>query len=341
MDFIKLVYTLLIKVEGQRSYRSVYHLLKGKKSAQTIQDAHLFGVKNYFAIYPKLHIDVFDSIIVEMSNQGLINLEGTNFQVISKTSISEKPYANLNGYEYHTYDEWFFSQLLLLAQATSQHAHQSPRFIPIVDDIQVQHSVKRIWNMYKNNEKVIIEQLYSELHRLFELLTQEEANFISMQLTGNKHIGWSFTQLSEYYHLSYHDIHIWYKQTLHKMIHLIKDSNQTFSLLALLIPVTSEFNLTSSARKTYNYLQKNYSINQIMAVRNLKISTIEDHVVEIASSVDDFSIRPFVTEEMEQDILAVISKLNTRKLKEIKDQLTNNESYFQIRLAMTCTNSLD
>ena len=38
----------LQKINGERTIYSIYHLLKGKKSSQTIQDTHLFHLQSLF-----------------------------------------------------------------------------------------------------------------------------------------------------------------------------------------------------------------------------------------------------------------------------------------------------
>ena len=41
------------KFQGERSIYAIYHMLQGKKSSQTIQDAHLFGLTNIFGTIPR------------------------------------------------------------------------------------------------------------------------------------------------------------------------------------------------------------------------------------------------------------------------------------------------
>ncbi|MEH6907985.1 hypothetical protein V7008_20090, partial [Neobacillus drentensis] len=50
------------QLKSERTIYSVYHLLNGKKSSQTIQDAHLFSLKKFFGIYEQLSRESFDEI---------------------------------------------------------------------------------------------------------------------------------------------------------------------------------------------------------------------------------------------------------------------------------------
>jgi uncharacterized protein YpbB len=50
----------LKQLNGERTIYSIYHLLNGKKSSQTLQDAHLFSLKRYFGILESLTRESFD-----------------------------------------------------------------------------------------------------------------------------------------------------------------------------------------------------------------------------------------------------------------------------------------
>lgn len=41
-------------MQKERSISAVYYLLQGKQSIQTIQDAQLFGLTEYFGVYKNL-----------------------------------------------------------------------------------------------------------------------------------------------------------------------------------------------------------------------------------------------------------------------------------------------
>ena len=52
MSYIEsIILNCLKQLNGERTIYSIYHLLKGKKTSQTIQDAHLFEITHYFGVY--------------------------------------------------------------------------------------------------------------------------------------------------------------------------------------------------------------------------------------------------------------------------------------------------
>src|SRR3954466_12998281 len=60
------------QLNSERTIYSIYHLLKGKKSSQTIQDAHLFSLKKFFRIFESLTRESFDKIIGKIFEKKLI-----------------------------------------------------------------------------------------------------------------------------------------------------------------------------------------------------------------------------------------------------------------------------
>nr|WP_302328499.1 helix-turn-helix domain-containing protein [Salirhabdus salicampi] len=92
--------------------------------------------------------------------------------------------------------------------------------------------------------------------------------------------------------------------------------------------------LTLSTKKTYDMLKQGHGINDLARIRGLKVSTIQDHIVEIAHVDRTFDIRPFISEHIEKQIIAVVERTKTKRLKEIKEALEGNVDYFSIRVVL-------
>ncbi len=80
------------------------------------------------------------------------------------------------------------------------------------------------------------------------------------------------------------------------MIKTIETNPEQFQQLSSIIKdITSPHSFTISTKKTFEFLQKGWNAERIAEVRNLKKSTIEDHIVEIALLDKSFDISPFVS----------------------------------------------
>jgi uncharacterized protein YpbB len=71
----------------------------------------------------------------------------------------------------------------------------------------------------------------------------------------------------------------------------------------------------------------------IANLRHLKLSTIEDHLVELALNVEGFSIDSYVDRVLQNKILEVSRIEATKQLKLIREKI-GAATYFQIRLVL-------
>ncbi|QGS69913.1 hypothetical protein CV093_11310 [Oceanobacillus sp. 143] len=77
---------------------------------------------------------------------------------------------------------------------------------------------------------------------------------------------------------------------------------------------------------------------KIASIRDLKINTIHDHLIEIALYETNFPLHHYVDNLEQQEILNAIKLTNSSKLKEIKRRVNDDISYFQIRLILALQN---
>nr|WP_239583345.1 helix-turn-helix domain-containing protein [Metabacillus iocasae] len=119
------------------------------------------------------------------------------------------------------------------------------------------------------------------------------------------------------------------------MVHLINHDASSFPVLsALLKDLNVNVPITASTLRTYKLLKRNYSIEEIASIRRLKVSTIEDHIAELALCVPTFLIDKYVSVEYQHKIKQAVQLLQTNKLKEIKAHVGEDISYFQIRVVL-------
>jgi uncharacterized protein YpbB len=155
-----------------------------------------------------------------------------------------------------------------------------------------------------------------------------------LRLTGHNKIGLTSEQAAGMLKMTNTRYHLEFLNTLHYMIRTVSFSQNSFPLLSSLVQdAQKEVPLTLSTEKTFHLLEKGYLPNEIAAMRNLKISTIEDHIVEIALHVKDFELNRYVQPDKQKRILDAARKTSAKKLKQIRDQV-DDANYFEIRLVL-------
>jgi len=91
--------------------------------------------------------------------------------------------------------------------------------------------------------------------------------------------------------------------------------------------------LSGSAFQSAELFNNGHSIEQISKIRRLKMSTIEDHIVELAMNEPQFKVEQFVSNEDIKRVLTAVEDYNTRKLK-VLHEIVPHLSYFQLRLVL-------
>jgi uncharacterized protein YpbB len=329
-------------IKSERSINNIYYLLKGKKSTQTIQDAYLFQLTNFFGIYPQVEKNTFNNFVTQLLNNQLIKHVKNDFVII--TTYGETYLNNnkrplyFNGLNYNKIDRAYLQSIILLIQTTTNLANGNNRFIPVIEDYQVQKIVKKVLQTKLNNPEVICSSVYKDLHTLLDSYNGDDRvkEMFVMYLTSNNEIGHSMQQLAETYKMSIEDVYCELMNLIHYQLSEIEQNRSAFLFLPNLIGTKNVELLTDSAKRTYELLLKSHTVKEISQIRLLKENTIYDHIVEIAYQFP-VNIYHYMSVEVYEKIRYVLDELHTTKLKELKSKLPNSVTYFQIKLAIAIT----
>lgn len=337
-----LVLYCLHKIDGQRTIYSILHLLNGKKSSQTIQDAHLFHLTSLFSTFPTITRNELEKLVNTIEYDGHIKQISEQQYHLTKKGIKqvEDFFAShplpkeLNGWKYHQFTELFWERLTLLIQVTSQLRNRETKFIPIQRKKEVHQWLKGYLFHSQLNRDEMGEKLYHELIECLETNKEVNPSILVMRLTGFRMIGQTSEQSAEILGIDPDEYHIQFLGILHYMLSIIKGRQSDFSLLGQLIAdQIINVPLTQSTKHTFQLLKEGLTMEEIAARRRLKKSTIEDHLVEIALNVDGFDITPFVSAQKHELIMKAAKNNSLKQLKYIR-QIVPEADYFEIRLVL-------
>lgn len=331
------------EIKNERTINSIYHLLKGKQSIQTIQDAHLYQLGHFYSLHKYLSKPLFDDTINELLRLKYLDQVDASF-FITEPGIQFLESVKLNDYywdgmKYRQIDRLFFQRLLLFIQVWTNVIIRNRHYIPIVDEVEVLNWIKRFYQTNQDEPKRKLEQLYHELVSLFSQLPSLYPEMFVRQITTATSIGLTYEQLANYFNKSITDIYLLHINYVHFILKNVTNNDERYPLLSVFVKDLTDFKqektVTNSANKTLYYISQGFTPEQIAEKRRLKINTIYDHIVEIALQDDNFPIHEFVSERALEEIYLAVRKLKSLKLKEIKHEVSESISYFHIRLALT------
>ena len=244
----------------------------------------------------------------------------------------------LNGWQFHDFDNIFWKRLSLIVQTISNWSYGEVKFLPVQRDQLVQYWTKQ-WFIYmkqKMNKRDLAESFYMEINSLLSLAERDGLNpaLISYRFTGYKEPGQTSNQLADFLTLDETYYSLAFRNLLHFMISTIWESAENYPILFSLVQDGQrQVVLTQSTMKTRSLVNNGRSIEEIAKIRSLKRNTIEDHIVEITLMDPSFIIDSYVHPAMQRKITIAVKRLQTRKLKEIKGQVSDAD-YFSIRLVL-------
>lgn len=331
-----------LQFNRNRTSSAIYHLITGKKSIQTVQDAHIYHLKNFYGVNRLLHKHEFDKKINRLVSDQLLELDESMGCSVTQSGTDwlkdHNRYLKLNdfdGLQYHTASPIFYDRLLLLIQTLSNSCNNHYSFIPVIDKTPVLHWVKVVFKRLRDNKESYFIQLHHDLHKLLSTFSSEESSIYIDRFSGYNHYGKSKEQLASGYQKDKLDIYFVIERMNHSMLKKIFLDPRGFPAIGFLITdLENKQFITNSAGKTYQLLQENYSINQIGQMRQLKENTVYDHIVEVALFTRGFPVANYVSEDHQQQILTAVTNESTYKLKAIKEMVDPSISYFQIRLVL-------
>lgn len=335
MVFRQILLQIFHKLQNERTISATYYLLKGKQSGQTIQDVGYFKLHAFFRILPKLSRAVFDEEIKQLHKQGyLLIREGGYYELTQQAYIymHQAPPHFFDGWRYRGNEYLFFARLLLLVQSLSHQQAQQMSFSPIIKEESIQAWVRAFLHACHYQSGTLQRQLLDELQTSLQQakITTEHRDIIVYRLSGYHLPGWTWQQLAKRYEMEPLDIQLLFIEGLHQWLACV----HAYPLLQKIAEgVRIEGNLTGSAKQTAQLFWKGYSIEQMSYMRQLRPSTIEDHLVELALHEPNFPFDYFISEKDIQRVYSLVQTLKTKKLK-ILHEADPSLTYFQLKLAL-------
>ncbi|MFD2617673.1 helix-turn-helix domain-containing protein [Terrilactibacillus laevilacticus] len=336
---------LIKKFQGDRSIYGIYHLLRGKKSSQTIQDSVLFSAQAFFNSLENLSRENWSHLIRSCCSKHLLQeIKKDHFTLTDKGSdtylMLSKSYSIPAGLEL---TDWidietpFWKKLKMIIQSLSHMVHHKRYYYPVTRQDDIQQWTKNFYRYLKVNRYQISKQLQKEIKTALSTCSDLESGILVYQLSGFQVNGMTIEQLAMLTHSSLFETSFLFKSSVRQLLNQIASKPNKYPILAKIADLdrsASAVSLTQSARKTLKLINRGLTLDQIASIRRLTQNTIEDHVIEIAFQDPSFPIDSFIDENSYQHIQRIIGSLTTKRLSVIKDACGQDISYFMIRLVL-------
>ncbi|REB09877.1 hypothetical protein DVB69_03445 [Sporosarcina sp. BI001-red] len=343
MKLSSIILKIAEKMDGQRSLNASLHVLRGKRSGQTLQDVDYFSVKPYFSILPKLGDSTFAEAVSSLHHAGMIS-ESEGIVTVSekgKRKAKELPPFQFDGWHYRGREEIFFLRMVLLVQTLSQLRNSQNSFHPITNDRKIQQFVKEVLRSLQDTRPNSARFFADELLLALKMtgISDLQAAVLCHRLTGVSASGWTWEQLEESTGETVASLQLEYLEALHRLITVSEstDAEERLPILHMLVKdIRIKTPLTDSTAITKKLFDQGLPIDEIAIVRQLKVNTIEDHITEIATNDRNFPILRFVGRDDQLAVQHEVRRNDVKRLRFLKEKFPHL-SYFQLRLILSTT----
>lgn len=344
MNLSSILLFVISKMDGQRTVNAGLHLLRGKKSGQTLTDVEYFNVKPFFGILPKLEDSTYAKAIDELMEAGLIRQDDKFVRLTQQGNekVIELPEFHFSGWDYRGREMVFFGRLALLVQTLSYMRKGESSFTPIHRDRNIQLFVKRHLERQPYTDPEFSKRIGDELKMalLKSGMSDVQKYIFACRLTGRAETAKTWDQLAVELEENVHALRLLFIESMHRLLPIVEESAAFPFLNKCAFEIKVHSYLTESALHTKKLFDRGHSMESIASIRKLKMSTIEDHIIEMAMNDKRFPVTHFVSEEQINAVISKSAEMGTKRLKLLKKEF-DTLSYFELRLILTARKDVE
>ncbi|MBM6613717.1 helix-turn-helix domain-containing protein [Desemzia sp. RIT804] len=323
---------------------TVFHILQGKRTASILYRAVDYSLEPFFGFFPKLDRSTFYNILEELTSLGYLSHLQENNEYL-QTRMAEDSVQSYLSNHYQPRDLNWLKQgravqdiqrkIYFLTQIFSEIRHENKRYLPVEKDYDIQQWAKKWIAKQETALPELAVEFGMEWKRLLSSLETENAVILVHLMSGHNVVGLTKNQLAQQMNLPRLEITL---RQYDSMCYLIKQMNDVYKQVPLFASVAQEATIlnesgvSNSAKETAVLLKKGFSIEKIIRIRQLKKSTISEHLIELVILFPTIEIQQFIPDEIYLSLKKLLTDFPEASFQELSDRLPNLE-FWWYRLA--------
>lgn len=317
VEYITYYILSLFNRDSSLNSAQLIHIFHGRRTPSMlfkVEKEKLYSAFGLFKTLKKSTLDQQLKKLVEM--KWIESSENKGYKLSKKGSEVLKEYFLNRDYpdkivslENATIRKSFFYQFQLVSQIFSEATYKNKQYSPTIKDPVQQVAVKEWLTSLDKPLLNLAKDWSSELEIILEKLTEEEAMMLVWKLTGHELVGNTNRQLAEILSLDTVELYILLDQIVEQLIYLIDKSECTL-LKSFLHQINENhyYGLSKSTYVTAVYIKNRIKLVDIALKRNLKLSTIHEHILEVTLVKQTFNFKPFIPDEIYQQLHQAFKK---------------------------------
>lgn len=305
-----IIYTAQHQSFDYKTNKSIYNILIGKKSHQTFFDACSQQLLSLYHSLPHLKYPSFERFLNEIEEF--------------------EPAIAIHSHPRYTYDSMVntFNALQLFIQTVTHVHHQVHQFVPMSQQHHIQQVVKQLYhNLDISSNTQQIKDIEKELYQLFSMINTKHHSYLHYYLQGFDEAMYTRQQVSLIEGITQQQLFEFEMLNLIDMMYELERA-EDYPILNQLIILPS---LLKQTHLTYQKLLHGQTLNEIATRQQVKLNTIEDHVLELFIKGYMSNYLVYFNETEMKSFLTFYQQHQQQRLKYYKAAF-EELNYFQIKL---------
>ncbi|MGA9519267.1 MAG: helix-turn-helix domain-containing protein [Trichococcus sp.] len=341
LTYIEYLFLDCISTERPIKEATLFYNLIGKRTVSTMLQCRQYDLEAYFTAMPGMKPTVLKKGLERLLSDGLISGNDGEGFLLTEAGSAKKAYF-LSGHAHFSLgNQMEFAliqgvlrrRMLFLIQILSEMLHKNKHYYPIEREAKEQLWMKRLLTQHSGN-KATFARAYGEEWRIYlSRLPERDAGLFALQFEGNAHLRKTTGQMAGLFSLEEAEVKILLHQNWLRLYAALEKEPEKFPVLSSVGLMTiKEYGLASaSAETTMRYFMNGHGMEEIISMRGLKQSTIQDHFAEIALIYPEFPTQKFLDEGKMQYLQQLVEhkvRVDYREIQKVFPEI----NFFESRL---------
>ncbi|WP_320164863.1 helix-turn-helix domain-containing protein [uncultured Trichococcus sp.] len=320
---------------------TLFYILIGKRTVSTMLQCRQYDLEAYFAVMPGMKPKVLKKGLDRLVSDGLVTGSDGEGHLLTeagsrtKAAFSSKHarFSLANQMEYALVQGVLRRRLLFLIQILSEMLHKNKQYYPIEREAKEQIWMKRLLAQHSGNKASFARSYGKEWHTYLSRLPERDAGLFALQFEGNDHLRKTTGQMAGLLSLEEAEVRVLLRQIWLSLFDALENEPEKFPVLSSVMRMTINENglASASAETTMRYFTQGHDLNEIISMRGLKQSTIQDHFAEIALIYPEFPTEKFMDQEKLQYLQQLVEQKARVDYREIQKAFPEI-NFFESRL---------
>ena len=322
LSYLSYFYLSLFSQNYLKKASTIYHILSGKKTASILYGAEKYQLTQFFAIFSKLDRTQFKNDIDKLVHLNYL-LHSKEKDAYSLSAIGKKAYSDF--FIEHYYPEHlnhlqeglalnhFWRTLQLTTQVLSEIRYKNKSYIPIEKEWEKQIWLKQWLKKNGKNKQELAFQFGKEWMFILSELPLLNAEIITANLSGHLATGKTQKQLAETFKKEAVEINLIILDSLVCIRKIIEQQSENLPLFFSIYKdmLYTYDGMTKSAGLTKRFLLNGYSLDDTARHRQLKGSTVNEHIIEISIMDPLFDLSTILPINKLEEIKQILKETTT------------------------------